>query len=130
MKQQLAVLVAVLFVQVALAEECPKCENKVIELREVVICEGDQKILRCPEGTKMVVHEAYYGRRNTNLCRRQTATSAWDVSEICSSPKADWHVKNRCNGKKECELTAVNSRFTDPCLKRNKYLEVLYSCRT
>ncbi|CAH1401539.1 unnamed protein product [Nezara viridula] len=92
-------------------------------LKQVVICENDSKTLKCPKGTYLMIAEAFYGRADKSTCPhpkiKDTNCSAKNVMDI---------VGAKCDQKEQCELTASNSWFRNPCKGTHKYLMVDYQC--
>ena len=79
--------------------------------------------LSCP-GTKQIrIKFANYGRRSATQCTKINV----GVTN-CVSRNSMAKVKESCERKHYCRLTASNNIFGDPCRGVTKYLEVSYRC--
>ena len=94
------------------------------------MCEDKKKTISCPEShTSIDVTFAAYGRTSTSVCihthlphsRTDCVRNDNTVLDI---------VKNKCDGKKNCELEAKNGVFGDTCYGTYKYLEVTFECKS
>ncbi|XP_077977354.1 L-rhamnose-binding lectin ELEL-1-like [Glandiceps talaboti] len=95
------------------------------EDRFVYACENHQLSLDCTGGQIDVV-SANYGRHSTSICPAFLV-----FTTNCGLSSSLDTVRNACDGKDHCALTASNSAFgKDPCLLIPKYLEVTYRCLT
>ncbi|XP_077977680.1 L-rhamnose-binding lectin CSL3-like [Glandiceps talaboti] len=91
--------------------------------RFVYACENHQLSLDCTGGAIEVV-SANYGRHSTSICPAFLV-----FTTNCGVGSSFDKVKNTCDGKEHCALTASNGEFGDPCFLIPKYLEVTYhSC--
>ena len=91
--------------------------------RSVIICERQKQFISCPNGRRIDVLNANYGRMASETCSHPSIQST-----NCRSNSSPKHVQDKCNGKSSCELHASNSEFGDPCPGTHKYLEVKYRC--
>jgi len=96
---------------------CPK-------LSTMQVCQYDTQELSCPEGRKLRIRKASYGRFDSEVCAHAGVPTAG-----CSSKAANKLVKKACNNKNSCSLTASDDVFGDPCWGTLKYLEVVYQCK-
>ncbi|XP_014273024.1 D-galactoside-specific lectin [Halyomorpha halys] len=121
------------------SKNCPKCPTcppervcrpcppqQVLVIREVTACRDDQKRLSCPQGSGIQIHEAFYGRKNPNTCPYLGQDES--VHQTCSSSSVLQDVRNRCTGRRDCDISSASSWLGDPCRGTNKYLEVSFSC--
>jgi hypothetical protein len=88
-----------------------------------VACEGQPMSLSCPRGKTISVNAASYGRHDGTTCPH-SATS----NRNCHATKSLEKVKERCEGKSSCTVTASHTLFGDPCGGTYKYLSVDYEC--
>ena len=93
-------------------------------------CHGDTAHLQCPGGTYISVHQANYGRLNSEVC-----AAGRDVSEVghtsCRSAGTTTAVAGHCGGKNQCAMTVDDVTLNsgaDPCVGTFKYLDVQYKC--
>ncbi|XP_052790173.1 D-galactoside-specific lectin-like [Mya arenaria] len=90
----------------------------------VIVCENSKVYLSCPEGQKIAIYNANYGRtRDATICPHPQI-----ISHSCYSSGSFTKVKKSCNEQNECTLYASNSVYGDPCGGTYKYLEIQYTC--
>ncbi|XP_078572335.1 D-galactoside-specific lectin-like [Branchiostoma floridae x Branchiostoma japonicum] len=93
------------------------------EQLNIVTCEHRTMVLTCGAGEEMVVVAANYGRTSSSPC-------GGPIQNLrCYAGNSLRIVRNDCNGKSACRVTASNAVFGDPCVGTFKYLEVSYYCR-
>ncbi len=90
----------------------------------ITICEGELDTLSCPEGEQIVVLEAFYGRKERDICSSGSAVE----NLKCADPFITSRVADQCVGATRCTVEADSGFFGDPCVGTSKYLQVLYSC--
>ncbi|XP_072176985.1 L-rhamnose-binding lectin CSL3-like [Diadema setosum] len=90
------------------------------------VCQNRMLSLRCPNGRKLSVGYAAFGRRSSSICSTQTSMQ---IAPCRSSKTASSIVRARCNGKTSCSLPASVSVFGNPCPGISKYLKVLAQCK-
>ena len=91
----------------------------------ITICEGQLDTLICPEGEQIVIMEAFYGRKEKNICSESDSA----VENLkCSDPYITSRVADQCVGATRCTVEADPGFFGDPCSGTSKYLQILYSC--
>ncbi|KAI2666960.1 L-rhamnose-binding lectin CSL2 [Labeo rohita] len=74
------------------------------------------------------VLDANYGRTDPNKCSEGKTSN--ELSNVhCFQETSLRTMTVRCNGRKSCTLSAVNSVFSDPCSWTYKYLNLSYECR-
>ncbi|XP_035693203.1 L-rhamnose-binding lectin ELEL-1-like [Branchiostoma floridae] len=93
------------------------------EQLNIVTCEHETMVLNCGGGEEIVVVAANYGRTSSCLCGGSIKTLS------CYAGNSLRIVRQDCNGKRACRVTASNDVFGDPCKGTRKYLEVSYYCR-
>nr|XP_057940082.1 rhamnose-binding lectin-like [Doryrhamphus excisus] len=91
----------------------------------VVACQNSLAYLSCDAGKVIAVQESNFGRRDQTTCIYNRPSSQVQ-NDQCTSSSSD--VKNSCNGKNSCTISASGSVFGDPCGGVYKYLEVVYVC--
>lgn len=89
----------------------------------MTICEQEMQSLKCEAGQTITVLTAMYGRKKDSVCPSKPIHSL-----NCEARSSLTKVKEACEGKDTCVLSAVNSVFGDPCRGTTKYLEVTYTC--
>ena len=88
------------------------------------VCEHETLSIECPEGHRIKVNSALYGRQlGGNVCPHNSIKTT-----DCAAPTSLEVVKDECAGKQSCEVKASNGVFDDPCVGTFKYLEVDYTC--
>ena len=95
------------------------------QIKRIKVCEHarqDGRTLSCPNGDKIEIVKALYGRKSLKICSRAWHWGRTNCGSVASFSKA----KRLCNGKGKCYLRAHNSMFGDPCWGINKYLDVSY----
>ncbi|KAK3093267.1 hypothetical protein FSP39_013469 [Pinctada imbricata] len=100
---------------------CYKSDEK-----SLVICEHKSDSLSCPEGKKLEVVSANYGR--TAPSSKGTCPTSLDKNTNCRASKSLSIVQSQCEGKSTCSLRASNGVYGDPCVGTYKYLRVVYKC--
>jgi len=87
------------------------------------ICEGSSGNIACPAGRVIDIQWAMYGRTNTVICH---SFNMWDQN--CMARTAEQKIRDMCQGKSNCGISAKNSVFGDPCYLTHKYVDVIYAC--
>ena len=88
-----------------------------------LMCEGHSGRISCGNGKSIKVVWANYGR----TVGAQTCPGAVHTRECKARSTLD-KVRQLCEGKTTCSLSASNSLVGDPCRGTRKYLEVHYTC--
>ncbi|XP_066572184.1 L-rhamnose-binding lectin CSL3 isoform X2 [Amia ocellicauda] len=102
------------------------CSGCKADIETSITCESTSSQLSC--GTDVIeIYSANYGRTDSSICSQGKPTSQL-VNVKCFLPQAIDSVSQRCSGKTNCEVTANNAVFTDPCVGTYKYLEITYAC--
>ena len=86
-------------------------------------CERRDLDLNCNSGQKLKIISAIYGRLGTSTCPRGSISNT-----DCKSPNSLMVVREKCQGRASCRVSANNGVFGDPCPGTDKYLEVNYAC--
>uniref|UniRef100_A0A8C1SGP3 L-rhamnose-binding lectin CSL2-like n=1 Tax=Cyprinus carpio TaxID=7962 RepID=A0A8C1SGP3_CYPCA len=95
--------------------------------KKSVTCEGGSASLSCPSGFIHILG-ANYGRTDGKTCSAGRPSGQL-LNVKCFQRSSLQTMTTRCNGKKSCSVSAVNSVFKDPCVGTYKYLQVSYECR-
>ncbi|XP_076120665.1 L-rhamnose-binding lectin CSL3-like [Alosa pseudoharengus] len=90
-------------------------------------CEGNSTTLDC--GPNVIsIHTANYGRTNGDIC-----SAGWPDEAVsntnCRTSKTRPKLKDMCDGRHTCEVTASSSALFDNCADTYKYLDLSYSCK-
>jgi len=90
-------------------------------LQKIRVCEGQQAHIDCPNGRKIEIDYANYGRlKGAHVCGFLIA-----LNTNCQMEASKDIVEADCKDKEACLLQANNSKFGgDPCPLTKKYLEV------
>ena len=88
-----------------------------------VLCEFTRGTLSCPDGKKIKLLQASYGRHDSTTCPGPDMTNT-----NCHYHNTHPIVKGKCENESSCELYADNSEFDDPCPGTHKYLRVVHQC--
>ncbi|KAJ8049164.1 L-rhamnose-binding lectin CSL3 [Holothuria leucospilota] len=93
-------------------------------------CEGQTLQISCNVDATIYVTDALYGYHWDDGEPRITCTIHLnlDIGEPCLATESTNIVSNMCNGQTECDVTASNNVFGDPCGGTSKYLRVNYTC--
>jgi hypothetical protein len=97
------------------------------------ICYDNDLVISCGHYGKIVINDAFYGRREDLTCPEDKDTQqpfgeASDLSLDCSAENAKNVVQGNCQGRSSCSLAVSNEEFGEPCFGVSKYLELDYSC--
>jgi len=95
-------------------------------LQKIRVCEGQQAYIDCPNGRKIEIDYANYGRlKGAHVCGFLIA-----LNTNCQVKTSKDTVEADCKDKEACLLEANNYKFgvswfgKDPCPLTQKYLEV------
>ncbi|CAG5079087.1 Oidioi.mRNA.OKI2018_I69.PAR.g9163.t1.cds [Oikopleura dioica] len=88
----------------------------------------NNRLIRCERGETLRITNAWYGRENNQICNVQRGTGRlYNAVGTCKSD-ATQVIKDRCNGRRQCNLSFSNGFVGDPCYGTTKYLEVTWQC--
>ncbi|CAB1423710.1 unnamed protein product [Pleuronectes platessa] len=99
-----------------------------VSIETVITCDNGRNVQRLSCDTGVVrVDAVLYGRSNQETCSagrppQQLANTG------CSQMGTVTVLKNRCDGKKVCEINTNIVRTSNPCPGIHKYLETSYTC--
>ncbi|XP_078610906.1 uncharacterized protein LOC144881610 [Branchiostoma floridae x Branchiostoma japonicum] len=113
--------------------DVPKCgdvSDKEAELGVPIqtsqVCEYERMTLECSTNQHIAVAHALFGRTETEP---HCGGDSWYFGNTnCRSINAVSVVKDQCDGRRTCTVTADHAVFGDPCFGTSKYLEVKYGC--
>lgn len=88
-----------------------------------VSCEHRTMTLYCRRGLILNILSATYGRSDRTTCRHPSMGSTQ-----CAAASSLSTVRQQCQNKRYCRVTASNRVFGDPCRGTFKYLTVTYNC--
>ncbi|XP_034446427.1 L-rhamnose-binding lectin SML-like [Hippoglossus hippoglossus] len=99
-----------------------------VSTETVITCDNGINVQRLSCDTGVVrVDAALYGRSNRETCSAGRPPPQL-VNTGCSQNGTVNVMKNRCDGKKVCEINTNLLRTSDPCYGTYKYLETNYTC--
>lgn len=132
-RQHVLVLFSVLILLISFFASLVECLNPssnsihhLLPAYEIKIaCEGNTLELACPEGSKINLIRANFGRFSISMCNPQGQT---DWSTNCMSRKSFRVIQEQCGNRSDCYLFASTHQFGDPCPAVPKYLEVQFQC--
>ena len=89
------------------------------------VCETQTASMSCEDTEGLRIYEAFFGRRSNITCphisiETNDCPSHWAVTQ---------NVRETCEGRQFCHVTAHTDIFTDPCPGTFKYLELKYTCQ-
>ena len=90
----------------------------------VTACEGMTLPLECPSGYHVVIKDAFYGRRASDVCPHDTAGDNLG----CTDPNILRIIGDRCSAKNSCEIVVATRELGEPCFGTSKYLQLLWTC--
>jgi len=96
---------------------CPKFNT-------FIVCQGSTKELACPDGKKLKIKSASYGRADSEICHHVGVPAAG-----CHAKSSKSIVKAACHKENSCTLESSDAVFGDPCWGTPKYLSVQYMCK-
>lgn len=93
----------------------------------MVTCEGKKSTVSCAHkpGTSLHITHANYGRTALDVCLHPILSTA---NSNCRESNSLTVVRQLCEHRVSCMITASNSVFGDPCGGIYKYLEVGFEC--
>ncbi|KAG7224391.1 hypothetical protein INR49_004733 [Caranx melampygus] len=100
-----------------------------VSTERVITCANDKnnvQRLSCDSGV-ISVETALYGRADRETCSKGHPPQQLSNTK-CSLQGTVELLRNRCNGKKVCELNINFVHTSDPCYGTLKYLETNYTC--
>ncbi|KAK3108990.1 hypothetical protein FSP39_020343 [Pinctada imbricata] len=95
-----------------------------LAVKSKLICEHTKETLSCPDGEKIAIIYANYGRKDSEPCPHSQRSDT-----NCVSANSLRILREDCQGKRSCQLEATNAKFGDPCVGTFKYLELRYECK-
>ncbi|XP_072032032.1 adhesion G-protein coupled receptor G4-like isoform X2 [Amphiura filiformis] len=100
-----------------------ECSTSVRVIPTSYECEGSTFNLVCNSDETISITSALYGRQvGGSRCPGPVYTTS------CAASNSLTVVRQRCNGRRTCSVSASNGIFGDPCQGTVKYLEIAYSC--
>ncbi|KAM4738041.1 L-rhamnose-binding lectin SML [Anableps anableps] len=116
------------------AESCQGKNSCIIKASNSVFgdpCVGTYKYLEvaytCQYNGVISVQSSLYGRADPQICREDRSPQQLPNTECSQNGTVDI-IKNRCDGKRECEFNTGDVHRYDPCHGTAKYLETNYTC--
>jgi len=104
------------------------CASHVLNYDSVTICDGMEKVVRCPNKENIHVLQGFYGKWKNHDCNGikmdppGTHTCSKDRQETTKA------VRNICQGKNQCTFVADKKIYGDPCPDSNAYLYITFFC--
>jgi len=104
------------------------CASHVLNYDSVTICDGMEKVVRCPNKENIHVLQGFYGKWKNHDCNGikmdppGTHTCSKDRKETTKA------VRNICQGKNQCTFIADKKIYGDPCPQSNAYLYITFFC--
>ncbi|XP_033744606.1 L-rhamnose-binding lectin CSL3-like [Pecten maximus] len=95
------------------------------------VCELKSHTVGCLDQPGKVLHVSFanYGRTSTTVCVLPYGLERLHNTTTCGSPSTLGVIRQMCEGRFQCLLTADNELFgDDPCFGIYKYLEVEVEC--
>ncbi|XP_069103906.1 uncharacterized protein [Argopecten irradians] len=124
LRTQIIVCLFLVIALCALSEGKSKQKTETISyLKSELLCEHKKKKIRCDGGKVINITKAFYGRHKKSICPRKSVRTT-----KCEAKSSMSKVREACEGKETCHLSASNSVFGDPCKGTVKYLKVQYAC--
>jgi len=101
----------------------------MISDNSITICTGAKRSVACREGANIAVTNVFWGRLSDKVCPSDDGDPIVDCD---AAPDSLGLVRDQCEGKKECSLTAKHSllqrEHSSHCPGVNKYLIVKFTC--
>ncbi|KAM4562509.1 L-rhamnose-binding lectin SML-like [Odontesthes bonariensis] len=100
----------------------------VASTERVISCDDNFNVHRLSCDTGVIsVQSALYGRADRETCSEGITQQQLDNTR-CSQEGTVDVIKNRCDGKKVCEIRTTVVHTSDPCRGIFKYLDTNYTC--
>jgi len=116
-----------------LDEKIPKDERYLCETHTITPDNNQSYTVTCPLFYHIIIDKAYYGRymRDYQHCSEDVNETALNkfrnLLTNCGKDRTDF-VKNKCEGKNNCEIQVGRPTFEDTCKGYLKYLHLNYHC--
>jgi len=111
------------FYETGLCNTCGDVDWHQVEVCEVYDMNEGKVTLDCGSSKIQIIY-GNYGRTSSDVCRGTNS----DAADCCDCKTGSDQIKTLCDDENTCELQAINSFFSDPCVGIYKYLEVQYKC--
>ncbi|XP_022255617.1 latrophilin Cirl-like, partial [Limulus polyphemus] len=89
-------------------------------------CEGSYLNISCETGQLIHLIRANYGRFSITICNEHGSLD-WSVN-CAYLPSSYQTIKENCEMRETCVVSASSAIFGDPCPETRKYLEAHYQC--
>jgi len=101
----------------------------VYQQKKVRICQFESQTLNCPLESQLAIQSAFYGREGDSFCAVPSKPDLVVDRDCGTLDNVADIVEAKCNGKKLCEIEAVDSIFgAQGCASVFKYAEVTFHC--
>uniref|UniRef100_UPI003AAC1FC3 L-rhamnose-binding lectin CSL1-like n=1 Tax=Centroberyx gerrardi TaxID=166262 RepID=UPI003AAC1FC3 len=105
--------------------------SAVLSTERVITCDNRRDVLHlscdATDSAVISVQSALYGRADSSTCSAGRPPQQVANTE-CSQEGTLDTLKNRCNGKRVCELNTNVFHTSDPCVGTFKYLDITFTC--
>lgn len=100
----------------------------VLNYDSVTICDGSEKVVRCPKKENIHVLQGFYGKWKNHDCYGVKIDPT--NSRTCSKDRKETTkvVRDSCQGQNQCTFVADRTIYGNPCPKSDPYLYVTFFC--
>ncbi|XP_053174094.1 rhamnose-binding lectin-like [Scomber japonicus] len=128
LSSSLLLAAACLLVTAGFSAAQPMLPLRAVSTERVVTCDDLNNVQRlsCETGV-IIVQTALYGRVDKETCSEHRPAHQLTNTK-CSQRGTLQVIKQRCDGKKDCEINTNVVRTSDPCYGIYKYLDVTFAC--
>ena len=88
-------------------------------------CEAGLLALTCQSGYSIVTQDMFFGRNSLVVCPHENANTT-----DCEASEALGVVREHCDGRQECYVSAQHIVLGDPCPGVAKHASVQYACHS
>lgn len=102
--------------------------SHVLNYDSVTICDGMEKVVRCPNKENIHVLQGFYGKWKNHDCNGIKDDPP--NTQTCSKDrrKTTKQVREICQGQNQCTFIADKSIYGNPCPDTNAYLYITFFC--
>jgi len=105
-----------------------QCGAHVLNYDSVTICDGMEKVVRCPNKENIHVLQGFFGKWKNHDCNGIKMDPSG--TQTCSQNRKETTrtVRSTCQGKNQCTFAADKQVYGNPCPNSSPYLYITFFC--